>query len=157
MVIRPSRFDRHLGFILGDISRLARKEFERRVRGLRLTRAQWLFLYHLARQPWCTQIELAESLQMERITVSRQADRLEQAGWIERRDDPRDGRAYRLHLTPQAERMTLRLEAAAGPLREAYLSGLSAARRTALIHDLLHVKTNLLRMEATAKQRPDEN
>ena len=151
MAHRPTTFDRSLGFIFSDISRLARKEFDRRVAGLELTRSQWLFLYHLARQPGCTQSELAESLQMERISVSRQASRLERAGWIERRDHPRDGRAYHLHLTPKAERIALRLTGLAGRLREDYLSGLPAARRTALINDLLHVKTNLLQMEANAR------
>jgi DNA-binding MarR family transcriptional regulator len=157
MVLRSSTFDRSLGFILGDISRLARKEFDRRVRGLRLTRSQWLFLYHLARRPGCTQSELAESLQMERISVSRQAARLEKAGWIERRDHRRDGRAYHLSLTPKAERLTLRLSGVAGRLREDYLSGLPAPRRAALVHDLLHVKANLLQMEANARLRADEN
>ncbi len=157
MALRPSTFDRHLGFVIGDISRLARKEFDRRIRGLRLTRAQWLFLYHLARRPGCTQSELAESLQMERITVSRQANRLEQAGWIERRARARDGRAYDLHLTPKAARLAQRLESMAAQLREEYLGGLTSARRAALIDDLLHIKTNLLRLEARAKQRPDEN
>lgn len=150
MAHRPTTFDRSLGFIFSDISRLARKEFDRRVAGLELTRSQWLFLYHLARQPGCTQSELAESLQMERISVSRQASRLERAGWIERRDHQRDGRAYHLHLTPKAERIALRLTGLAGRLREDYLSGLPATRRTALINDLLHVKTNLLQMEANA-------
>jgi len=157
MALRPFSFDRHLGFIIADISRLARKEFDRRVRGLRLTRAQWLFLCHLARQPGCTQSELADSLQMEPITVSRQANRLEKAGWIERRDNQRDARAYHLHLTPKAERLTLQLEDVAGELRDDYLTGLPQSRRTALINDLLHVKTNLLRMEAKAKKLPDEN
>lgn len=157
MSLRPPRFDRNLGFVIADISRLARKEFDRRVRGLRLTRAQWLFLYHLARQPGCTQSELAESLQVERITISRQAHRLEKAGWIERRDHHADGRAYHLHLTPKAERLTLRLEGMAGKLRDDYMSGLPVPRRDALINDLLLVKTNLLRMEAKAKQRSDEN
>ena len=157
MAHRPTTFDRSLGFIFSDISRLARKEFDRRVRGLRLTRSQWLFLYHLARQPGCTQSELAESLQMERISVSRQASRLERAGWIERSDHSEDRRAYHLHLTPKAARLTLRLGDLAGRLRDDYLSGLTAARRSALIHDLLHVKTNLLQMDERAKQRSDEN
>jgi len=157
MVLRSSTFDRSLGFILGDISRLARREFDRRVRGLRLTRSQWLFLYHLARRPGCTQSELAESLQMERISVSRQADRLEKAGWIERRDHRQDGRAYHLYLTPKAERLTLRLSGLAGRLREDYLSGLPAPRRAALVNDLLHVKANLLQMEEKARLRADEN
>jgi MarR family transcriptional regulator for hemolysin len=151
MALRPTTFDRSLGFIFSDISRLARKEFDRRVRDLQLTRSQWLFLYHLARQPGCTQSELAESLQMERISVSRQADRLEKAGWIERRDHEEDGRAYHLHPTPKAERLALRLSGMAGQLRKDFLNGLPATRRTALINDLLHVKTNLLQMEANAR------
>ena len=151
MALRPSNFDRGLAFIFSDISRLARKEFDRRVRSLELTRSQWLFLYHLARQPGCTQSELAESLQMERISVSRQADRLEKAGWIERRDHKADLRAYHLHLTPKAERLALRLNGMAGQLRRDFLSGLPAPRRTALFNDLLHVKTNLLQMKANAR------
>ena len=151
MALRPTTFDRSLGFIFSDISRLARKEFDRRVRSLELTRSQWLFLYHLARQPGCTQSELAESLQMERISVSRQADRLEKAGWIERRDHREDGRAYHLHLTPKAERLALRLSSMAGQLRDDFLSGIPATRREALFNALLHVKTNLLEMEANAR------
>ena len=94
---------------------------------------------------------------MERITVSRQAARLEKAGWIQRRDHASDARAYHLFLTPKAERMALRLEEVAGRMRSEYLGGLPAPRRVALIDDLLRIKTNLLRMEAKAKQRPDEN
>ena len=59
MAHRPTTFDRSLGFIFSDISRLARKEFDRRVARLQLTRSQWLFLYHLARQPGCTQASRA--------------------------------------------------------------------------------------------------
>jgi MarR family transcriptional regulator for hemolysin len=127
------------------------------VKGLRLTRAQWLFLCHLARRPGCTQSELAESLQMERISVSRQADRLEKAGLIERRDHRRDGRAYHLYMTPKAERLADRLGEVSAGLREEYLSGFAAMRRDSLINDLLQIKENLLQMEARAKQRPDEN
>ena len=157
MALRSVPIDRRLGFLIGDISRLARREFERRARGLKLTRAQWLFLYHLARQPGCTQSELAELLQQERITISRQADRLERAGWIERRDHASDRRAYHLYLKPKAERMARQLDRLARRLREDYLAGLPTGRRQALIDDLLHIKTNLLRMDQRAKFRPDEN
>lgn len=148
--VRPN-FERNLGFVLSDITRLARKEFDRRVRHLRLTRAQWLFLYYVARQPGCTQADLAEAMQMEKITIGRQAARLLRTGWIVRRDHAEDGRAYRLRLTPKAERVIARLADAATQLREDYLRGLPAARRTALIDDLLHIKANLLRLNAGAK------
>src|SRR5947208_2111676 len=138
MVASRSNFDESFGFVLGDISRLARKEFDRRVRALRLTRAQWLFLYYLAQQPGCTQSELAERLQMEKITVSRQASRLLRAGWIERRDHAEDRRAYRLCITRKAEPIIARLAEIGAKLRSDYLKGVSGSRRTALMADLLH-------------------
>lgn len=154
---QASNSDRTLGFILNDISRLARKEFDRRVRSLGLTRAQWMFLYYLARQPGSSQSDLAETLQMERISVSRQAQRLERTGWIQRAEHRGDARAYRLSLTPKAQRVTTRLEIIASQLREEYMRDIPARRREALIDDLLLVKQALLRMEAQSKSRPDEN
>jgi len=144
-VPRPT-LERSLGFLLADISRLARKEFDRRVRDLGLTRAQWLFLYYLARQPGCTQSDLAELLQMEKITVSRQAQRLEKAGWIRRGDHAVDARAYQLELTPRAAGMIARLDDRAARLRSDYLQGIPARRRAVLLADLTLIKDNLLRL-----------
>jgi len=109
-----------------------------------------LFLYHVARNPGCSQSDLADSLQVERISVSRQAERLERAGWIVRRDHDDDARAYQLVLTPKAEKMVERLAEVAAELREDYLRGLPQARRSALLNDLLQIKNNLLRLETGA-------
>ena len=144
MSAQRSNLERSLGFLMADISRLVRKEFDRRVRDLGLTRAQWLFLYYLSRQPGCSQSELAELLQMERITISRQADRLEKAGWIQRRDHAADARAYHLELTPRAGRIINQLDERAERLRRDYLHGIPSPRRTALLADLSLIKTNLL-------------
>jgi MarR family transcriptional regulator, transcriptional regulator for hemolysin len=152
MVARTSPWEHSLGFILSDISRLARKEFDRRVRDLGVTRAQWLVLLHLARRPGCTQSDLAEAMQMQKITVSRHADRLVRAGWIERRDQARDARAYHLFLSRKAEPIIERLASVSEALRQEYMQGLSGARRDALITDLLKIKTNLLRMDADARR-----
>ncbi len=152
MVLVLPNFDRSLGFVLADITRLTRKEFDRRVRPLHLTRAQWLFLYYAARQPGCTQAELADAMQMQKITVGRQAARLLRAGWIVRSDHAEDRRAYRLHLSAKAERIVAQLAEIATQLREDYLRGLPTARRTALLNDLLHIKANLQRMELAAKK-----
>ncbi len=149
-VLRPHP-ERSLGFLLADISRLARKAFDRRVRDLGLTRAQWLFLYYLGRQPGCTQSELAELLQMEKISVSRQAERLEKAGWIERGDHADDARAYHLKLTPRAARIIVRLDQRADRLRNDYLDGIPPLRRATLLAELNLIKANLLRLESRAQ------
>ncbi len=142
---RP-RIERNFGFLFADISRLARREFDRRVRDLGLTRAQWLFLSYLARQPGCTQSELAEILQLEKITVSRQAERLEKAGWIGRDDQADDGRAYHLKLTRRAQRTIRDLDLRADRLRDEYLEGVSAPHRRILLTELTVIKKNLLRL-----------
>ena len=156
MVAHASSFENSFGFILSDISRLARKEFDRRVRDLRLTRAQWLVLVHLDRRPGCTQSDLAEAMQMQKITVSRHAGRLVRAGWIERRDHSEDRRAYHLYVSRKAEPIIEQLTALADRLRAEIMRGLAAPRRDALVADLLHIKSNLLRMDADARRRSDE-
>jgi MarR family transcriptional regulator, transcriptional regulator for hemolysin len=156
MIAGPTSFEHSLGFILSDISRLARTEFDRRVRELNVTRAQWLVLMHLARRPGCTQSELADAMQMQKITVGRHAERLLRAGWIERRDHVDDARAYHLYLSRKAEPVIARLTGVAETMRREFMQGLSAKRREALIADLLHIKSNLLRMDAAARQRSHE-
>lgn len=156
MVARTTSFENSLGFILSDISRLARKEFDRRVRELGVTRAQWLVLLHLARRPGCTQSDLADAMQMQKITVSRHANRLERAGWIERRDHAADARAYHLHLSRKAAPLIEKLAAIGERLRQEYMAGLSVPRRAALMNDLLHIKSNLVRLNADARRSSDE-
>ena len=143
--------ERTLGFIINDISRLLRKEFDRRVRGHGLTRAQWLLLYYVARQPGASQSDLAEALQLEKITISRHAARLEKTGWLERHDHTEDGRAYRLRLTPRAMRTIQQLSTIGDQLREEAMEGLSSARRVALIDDLVQIKVTLMAIDTAAK------
>jgi MarR family transcriptional regulator, transcriptional regulator for hemolysin len=157
MVAHTPSLELSFGFILSEISRLARNEFDRRVRDLGVTRAQWLVLLHLARRPGCTQSELAEAMQMQKITVSRHADRLVRAGWIARRDHVDDARAYHLYLSRKAQPIIARLAAVAEEMRTEYMRGLSDTRRAALTTDLLHIKSNLLRMHAETRRRCNED
>ncbi|MBI5380466.1 MAG: MarR family transcriptional regulator [Opitutae bacterium] len=153
MSATAAQFDRRFGFLIGDISRLLRREFDRRVRGLGLTRAQWLLIVHASRTEGATLSELADNMQHQKITVSRLAARLERAGWLERRDDPADGRAYRVFLRPRARKTLTRLNELADALRDDLFAGLTPARREALLDDLQHVKGNLLALEARAKSQ----
>ena len=157
MVARTSSSEHSFGFVLSDISRLARTEFDRRVRDLGVTRAQWLVLLHLARRPGCTQSELADAMQMQKITVSRHVDRLVRSGCVERRDHAEDGRAYHLYLSRSAQPTIARLQAVADQMRAEFMRGLSTTRRDALMTDLLQIKSNLVRMEAETRRRANEN
>ncbi|MBX3737613.1 MAG: MarR family transcriptional regulator [Candidatus Didemnitutus sp.] len=137
---------RQVSLLLSDINRQVRRVFDRRVRHLGLTRAQWMFLFYLGREPGSTQSQLAELMQMEKISVSRQADRLERAGWIERHDDRADARAYRLYPTARAGRVVAKLNELADELRADYLDGVPPERLSPLIEDLIRIRGNLLRL-----------
>ena len=95
--------DRDLLILLNDVGRMLRTEGDRRARAHGMSRAQWVMLLRLNRQPGLSQKELAELLEVEPITVARLADRLEARNLIERRADPQDRRVWRLHLLPGAK------------------------------------------------------
>ena len=71
-------------FEIGETAHALRKAFDRRAVGLGVTRAQWKVLFRLDRQPGLRQIELADMLDVEPITLTRIVDRLEEAGLVER-------------------------------------------------------------------------
>ena len=96
LIISPVTHQPDLLFLIHDVARLVRQEADRRARAHGMTRAQWVILIWLERQPGLSQKELAEILEVEPITVARLIDRLEARGMVERRADP-DGPA---HLAP---------------------------------------------------------
>ncbi|TYC66421.1 MarR family transcriptional regulator [Streptomyces sp. CB01881] len=53
----------------------------------------------LARTGACSAADLGREIGLDRTTVTRRADRLEQAGLLQRQPDPADGRATLLALT----------------------------------------------------------
>ena len=73
------------GFLLHDIARLLRKRFDQRAATLGLSRAQWQVLAHLHRHEGINQSGLADILEIQGVTLGRLVDRLEAAGWVERR------------------------------------------------------------------------
>src|ERR1700761_4711765 len=95
-------FDRDLLIVLNDVARLMRTRVDQSARAYGMTRAQWIILARLDRQPGMSQNELATICEVEPITVARLVDRLEARGMVERRPDPNDRRVRRLHLMPAA-------------------------------------------------------
>jgi len=131
------------GFVLHDIARLLRKRFDQRARVLGLSRAQWQVLAHLHRHEGINQRGLAEILEIESVTLGRLVDRLEAAGWIERRADPGDRRARRLFTTAKVAPVLERMWALGAVTREEALAGLDPAEREALLSALEKIRGNL--------------
>lgn len=90
------------------ITRLLRKRFDERARGLALpsgetlTRAQWRMLATIHLNAGSTQREVAERLEIGPVAAGQTIDRLEESRWVERRPDPSDRRLRRLYATDAA-------------------------------------------------------
>lgn len=144
---------RNFGFILNDVARLLRTAFDRRVRSLGFTRSQWWVLNHLYRNDGLNQSELAELLEVEKATLGRLLDRMEQKGWIRREADANDRRVRRVFLTDEVGPTMKAMRAAAADLRREALAGLTPEAQDHFVDTLIAVKTNLTRTAHGATAR----
>jgi DNA-binding MarR family transcriptional regulator len=115
-----------LPFEIGETAHALRKAFDRHAVGMGVTRAQWKVLFKLTRLPGLRQIELADMLEIEPITLSRIIDRLEEAGLVERAADPADRRAWRLHVTAKAQPLVEKLRAVADDMAAEAFGGIDS-------------------------------
>lgn len=134
-----------LGFLLGDAARLLRRSFDERARAMGVTRPQWRVLALLKRFDGSTQVTMADMLDVEPITLGRMIDRLQESGLVERRADPKDRRAWRLHLTPLGESRITALRPTALALFDDALAGLNETQRMELEAMLNVIRANLTR------------
>ena len=138
--------DEYIGYVLSDVARLIRTVFDRRVRDIGLTRAQWLVLTRLYRRPGASQTELADMLEIDRASAGRMIDRMQKNGWVERRADSEDRRINRLYLTADARRAHKEMWTIAEDTVDDALAPLSAAERDQFTRLAARVKVQLQSM-----------
>lgn len=139
-----------LGFLFSDIARLLRRNMDRRLQALGMTQAQWRAIARLARNEGMTQVDLAEGLETQPITVTRLVDRMEKAGWVERRAHPHDRRAVRLFLTPRSQPILAEMHARAAETMSDAMRGITAGAYKELLDTLDHIKQNLNASDSAA-------
>jgi len=137
--------------VLSDVARLIRTLADGRARAHGMTRAQWMILVRLDRQPGMSQNELAALIEVEPITVARLIDRLEKRGMVERRPDPADRRIWRLHLTQAARPMLEEIFKARAELNAILVDGIAQKDLDTVVGCLLQMKVNLTDTRASAK------
>lgn len=132
-----------LGFVLADVSRLLRQCFQKQLVGSSLTLAQAKALVTVYRQQGLRQVELAELMEIQPITLTRLIDQLVNEGVVERRLDPTDRRAYRLYLTPAAAPHLAAIEQVADIVQPIACQGLDENESTVLLSALRKMRDNL--------------
>lgn len=137
-------FNREFGFMLHDVGRLLRRNFDRRVKELGLTQSQWKVLVHVSRREGLLQRELACSMEVQPMSVAKQVAKMEEAGWLERVPDTRDRRAIQVHLTDKSKAILSQMCAFSELVFKEAFQEISEEELANLMRCLSKMRTNLL-------------
>jgi DNA-binding MarR family transcriptional regulator len=132
-----------LGFLLTDNLRLTRRIAARYFEQYNLTLAQARALLGVYRWQGIRQVDLADYLEIQPISLARLLDQLAESGWVERRPDPQDRRAFQLHLTPAATPIVRMIKEASRAFEDSALAGFSEAQKAELFLGLHRLRDNL--------------
>jgi len=145
---------KRMAFLIQDVARILRNKLDHLAGEAGMTTAQWRVIATVARcraanlEP-PNQASLAEILEVEPITLSRQIDRLAAAGLIERRPDPSDRRAHRLHLTEKAQPLVEGFRNLGSTMMRTAFEGISDAEVDTVITVLARLRANVTGKVAT--------
>ncbi|PZQ50368.1 MAG: MarR family transcriptional regulator [Rhodovulum sulfidophilum] len=141
---------RGLNFAIGDLARLIRAEFERRIAeaGLPITPSEARVLAHVAHAGSARQNVLAERLGLAPMSLTGFLDRLEAAGLVARETDPDDRRAKRVVATAAAAEVLAATARIGAEIRAAARGGIDEADWRRFYETALAASGNLARARA---------
>ena len=128
---------------LVESSRLLRNFIDNRAKGRGSTRAQWIVLFRLREQEGLSQVDLADVLELQPISLVRLLDRLVEHGLVERRNDPRDRRANRLFLTENGHQLVDDLDSLRESIATDVLQDVSAPAIETSLETLRNIKDRI--------------
>jgi DNA-binding MarR family transcriptional regulator len=135
--------DRHVFFWMTQAIASRDRRLAQEMKGFGLRVPEWRALAALYARRRCTMTELADLSSIDRTTLTRTVDRMEDAGWATRYADARDARVTRLALTPGGERLFRRIWPTVRQLNRAAMDGLPAGAAESLRRTLERMKHNL--------------
>ena len=129
------------GPLLHGTARAWRLKLDQRLRPLGMSQARWRTLLHLsmAKGP-ITQSEIATLLGIEEPTLVNLLHRLEESGWVARKNAAHDRRCKTVHLGKRAHRAIAQISSAAFKLRHELLDDISAAELRTCMRVLKRVR-----------------
>jgi MarR family transcriptional regulator for hemolysin len=128
---------------LVETSRLLRNYIDHRAKSRGTTRAQWIVLFRLREQEGLSQVDLADVLELQPISLVRLLDRLVEHGLVERRSDPRDRRANRLFLTASGRQLADDLDSLRDAIATDVFQGVPTATLETSLQTLRDVKDRI--------------
>ena len=147
-----------IGFLIHDVSRLRRTVVDNALRPLGITRSQWWVLVNLSRQDakGMMQTELANLMDVGKVTLGGLIDRLEASGLVKRQADPSDRRAKRVAMTPKGQKLLADIQEVASEVNARIMNGIArndVARAESVLYKM---KQQLIAMDAVPGGNRDE-
>ena len=128
---------------LVESSRLLRNFIDNRAKSRGTTRAQWIVLFRLREQEGLSQVDLADVLELQPISLVRLLDRLVEHGLLERRHDPKDRRANRLFLTASGRQLVDDLDSLRDAIATDVMHDMPATTVETTLHALRDIKDRI--------------
>jgi DNA-binding MarR family transcriptional regulator len=138
-----SDLKRQLVAQLVESSRLLRNYIDHRAKSRGTTRAQWIVLFRLRQQEGLSQVDLADVLELQPISLVRLLDRLVEHGLLERQHDPKDRRANRLFLTASGRQLVDDLDSLRDGIACDVMRDLSAEKMQTTLEALREIKERI--------------
>lgn len=132
-----------IGYVLWDVMRLVRKQYQAESGPNCLTIAQAKALFHISLHEGIRQVELAELLEIKPMSLVRVIDSLMAEELVERRPDPKDRRAHQIFLLPAAHERLVHIKSASDRIWAEALRGLTVDERAHFVTMLERIHSNL--------------
>jgi len=141
----PAAFDldSHVFYWLTQVIGARDRELTQGLRQFELRVPEWRALAALYARQRCAMSELADLATIDRTTLTRTVDRMQDAGWLARLADSEDLRVTRLELTPSGRKLFEKVWPAVQRLNELALAGLTKGEIEQLHKTLERMRSNL--------------
>ena len=136
--------DETIGHVLAQVCRLHHSRARTLLHGLGLYRGQPPVLHALWEKEGLTHSDLATRMHVTPATITKMIQRMEKAGFVERRPDPEDQRVSRVYLTDAGREIQAEVHQVFRALEDESLAGFALEERVLLRRFLLHIRENLV-------------
>lgn len=147
-----AEYDDYVGLLLAHICKAQRNLAETEFNKLGLHAGQERVLLSLMERESVGQSDLVTHLCVEPPTVTKMLQRMEKAGWVERRQDEQDGRVSRVNVTTQGRALQQPILQVWEDLEKRLLTNMSVTEQALLRRLLMQALTNL----TTVDERVEE-
>jgi len=157
MKISKNNFDllEYLPYKLNDIAQRSALLLAAQYKHLGISRPQFHVMAFVSTYPGISPKEVIKMTIMDKSRVTRSIDGLVEKGLLTRKVNPEDKRKFLLSLTPQGEKMYIKISTMAGDLQHGFSSSLSKEEKAVL--DRALIKMDAVVNQISAKNRIGED